>query len=588
MTYEANKTGNNVFFINISLDIGPNSVDINFGPTHILKIGPNLLDISEVNYKCGKTKQVENSKYQKEKLPVCIAWTDPTGFIATGQDKLIVKTYWTIVDESIEGILEEVKDAIKHSANEIIKSHIQAWKSIWKEGHVRIKEPFDLEQTVIASQFYLLSYLPFPKLSSRGLPPLCGLSPGGLAYGGPMADYEGHNFWDTEIWMFPPILLLHPGAAKELLDYRLSRLGPAQDYAASTGWGGARFPWESALTGGEVCPAIAQTVRDNEQHISGDISFAVRQYLAVTGDRDWFCQKNQNNSGCDLVRDIAQFWVTRTQFNNETGQFDIKNVMGPDEDHENVDNNAFTNAVASLAIELAHSLGLQGICQSVPNDWLRVAQNIAIPYDSEKDFHPEFSGYSPGTEVKQADAVLLGFPIMLNMSLSTRKNDLQIYEKAVRETGPAMTWSMHAIGHIELGESDLGEIYFKNSYQPYVTKPFYIWTENRQPNFGTVNFITGMGGFLQSILHGYFGIRIHSDKMVVNPQLPAKSKSIVIHGLNFHDNVLDMAGTQLQTVVQVVQIRNTMKIIQENKVYLINKIETLKLGSGHFELYIDH
>ena len=89
----------------------------------------------------------------------------------------------------------------------------------------------------------------------------------------------------------------------------------------------------------------------------------------------------------------------------------------------------------------------------------------------------------------------------------------------------------------------------------------------------------------QKNIWGSTGVEIKIQNLL---SINTKSKSIVIHGLNFHDNVLDMAGTQLQTVVQVVQIRNTMKIIQENKVYLINKIETLKLGSGHFELYIDH
>ena len=73
-----------------------------------------------------------------------------------------------------------------------------------------------------------------------------------------------------------------------LLVYRWSRLAPAMDYAASTGWAGARFPWESAWTGGEVCPDFAADVRDYQHHVTGDISFAIRQYLAMTGDVDIF------------------------------------------------------------------------------------------------------------------------------------------------------------------------------------------------------------------------------------------------------------------------------------------------------------
>eukprot|EP00092_Neocalanus_flemingeri_P055001 GFUD01064882.1.p1 GENE.GFUD01064882.1~~GFUD01064882.1.p1 ORF type:complete len:726 (-),score=100.02 GFUD01064882.1:44-2221(-) len=584
ITYESELNRNDVIYIGVDLDAGPNSLDLNFGPKHILKLRSNLLHISEVNYMCGETKQVENRQFQKEKLQVCIAWTEPNGFIVTGQDEKIVRTYLTIVDDSIEGILEEIDHVIKHSAEDIVKKHINAWDDIWTAGHVSIKGAFDLEQTILASQFYLLSYLPFPQLSARALPPFCGLSPGGLAYGGPMTNYEGHSFWDTEVWMFPPILLLHPGAAKELLNYRLARLDAAKDYAARTGWSGVRFPWESALTGVEVCPAIAATTRDNEQHITADVSFAIRQYLAVTGDVEWFVQKIGNNSGCDVVRGIAEFWVGRTEFNNATGNYDIKNVMGPDEDHENVDNNAFTNTVASLAIKLAHYLGEKSICERIPDEWIQVAESIVIPYDSEKDYHPEFSGYSPGTIVKQADAVLLGFPLMLNMSLSTRQNDLRIYEKVVRETGPAMTWSMHAIGHLEIGESDQGELYFNRSYQPHVTKPFFIWTENKQPNFGAVNFITGMGGFLQIVFHGYFGLRVCLDKIIVNPQLPRKSESMVISGLDFHGNLITMSAGRNQTNIRILRLRKPMELIKKNKVYLIDKIENIQVGSGPFEL----
>ena len=361
-------------------------------------------------------------------------------------------------------------------------------------------------------------------------------------------------------------------------------LGAARDHAAGTGWGGARYPWESALTGGEVCPMVAQTTRDNEIHISGDISFAIQQYYALTGDAAWFHKTIQNNSGCDLVREVAEFWVSRAKLNNSTGKYDIEHVMGPDEDHEDVKNNAFTNAVASLAIRFAQTLGLESVCQPVPTEWVTVANNIVIPYDDILDYHPQHAGYTLGTSIKQADTVLLGFPLMWKMSESTRKNDLQIYEKAVRKTGPAMTWSMHAIGHLELGQTQLGHYFFNESYQPYVTKPFYIWTENRQPNFGAVNFATGMGGFLQSVLHGFFGIIIFPGKMIFNPQLPQNSNRMEVHGLSFKKNVLNIIANRFGTMVQVLRLKHTMKISQENDTYFIDKVTNINLNFGLFQI----
>ena len=95
--------------------------------------------------------------------------------------------------------------------------------------------------------------------------------------------------------------------ARSLLDYRWARLGAALDYASSTGWEGARFPWESAATGGEVCPDWAAETRDNQHHITADISFALRQFLAVTGDTSLFSEEISGKSGCQFARSMAEF-----------------------------------------------------------------------------------------------------------------------------------------------------------------------------------------------------------------------------------------------------------------------------------------
>lgn len=106
-----------------------------------------------------------------------------------------------------------------------------------------------------------------------------------------------------------------------------------------------RFPWESAATGIEVIQPGYEYIAQYQQHITGDISFALRQYLSLTHDVDFM-----KSEGCELALEIARFWESRVMFNHSSKLFDINRVMGPDEDHEDVDNNVYTNIVAKFAL----------------------------------------------------------------------------------------------------------------------------------------------------------------------------------------------------------------------------------------------
>ena len=167
----------------------------------------------------------------------------------------------------------------------------------------------------------------------------------------------------------------------------------------------------------------------------------------------------------------------------------------------------------------------------VPSEWIERAKALALPYDSERDYHPEFDGYAPPSTIKQADVVLLGFPLLYSMNASTRKNDLLIYENVTRQTGPAMTWAMHTIGFLELGETSEAADLFNRSFKPYMREPFKVWTEAMAPDFGAVNFITGMGGFLQQIVSGYGGLRLHPEELeFISPQKLPNTNGLKLHG----------------------------------------------------------
>lgn len=398
--------------------------------------------------------------------------------------------------------------------------HVAAWRKLY-DSRLVISQDLRLIQVTNAAMYYMLS-------SMRDDWPWS-ISPGGLASDG----YNGHIFWDAETWMYPPILTLWPHiAAGSILQYRLEHLNGAYAKARSypgKNWIGAMFPWESAFSGIEVTPTWAPTGL-LEQHITSDIAFASRQYFYATGDLNWL------KKFFVVISGIADFWSSRVYYNNTStshlqphrniqatnGQ--ILNVIPPDEYAVGVNNSIYTNFAAALAcewaVEAAHALGGGGIAPETIKTWTHVSRSLVLPFDSNKGIHLEYDGYA-GQTIKQADVVLLGYPLEMKMPIEIRRNDLSYYEDRTDPNGPAMTWAMHAVGWLELGDAKRAEAMFVKGYAN-AQAPYYVWTET--PTGGTTNFLTGAGGFLQSIINGYGGLRIRSVKAFeFNPSPPPPS-----------------------------------------------------------------
>lgn len=144
--------------------------------------------------------------------------------------------------------------------------------------------------------------------------------------------------------------------------------------------------------------------------------------------------------------------------------------MPPDEYHYQVDNSAYTNALARRSLRFAADIA-QDLLIPVPEEWVECANKVKVPFDMEKKYHPEYDGYSPGERVKQADVVLLGFPLMHPMSPEVRRNDLETYEPVTELNGPAMTWSMFAVGWLELKEMQRAQSQLNKCFSN-ITEPF--------------------------------------------------------------------------------------------------------------------
>ena len=345
--------------------------------------------------------------------------------------------------------------------------------------------------------------------------------------------------------MWPSINFLHPDLSDSLLQYRVDRIPGAMQKALSYSppFAGTMFPWESALTGVETCPSWAATGL-REIHISGDIGFAVWQFWRATQDNSnaWL-----NTTGWPLLSGIATFWMSKLAIDNPSAPsgspLNINNVIPPDEYADHVNNSAYTNSVAIYSLQYAAAVAaILGEPSSTYEPWLDAASRIVIPFDSEKQYHPEYDGYKNGTVIKQADVILMGFPLEVpSSSPQVRANDLLYYSTVTDNGGPAMTWGMFSVGYLELGENynELARVNFNRSFanaQP----PFLVWTET--PTGGTPNFLTGAGGFVQTALFAYSGIRVNDTSLTINPHNSAELTSfITINGASYLGNRLDIS-----------------------------------------------
>ncbi|XP_072448218.1 protein-glucosylgalactosylhydroxylysine glucosidase isoform X2 [Chiloscyllium punctatum] len=377
---------------------------------------------------------------------------------------------------AVAGTAEQVKACFVEGQSliqfdQLYSSHVAAWAAIWKQSCISAKGCRKLNQAMYGCLYYLLSAL--PPLKSTDFHYI-GLSPGGLSNGGKGEIYHGHVFWDQEIWMFPNVLVFYPELARILLKNRIQTLPAAKIIAGQQGYRGAKYPWESAVTGFEVCNEAVYGLK--EIHINGDISFAFQQYFYVTQDLEFF----QKDGGWYVVSNIAEFWSSRVTWNPLEECYDIKGVV-----------------------------------------------------------------------VKQADVVLLGYPLMYPMSTPVRNNDLVMYEGVTAQDGPAMTWSMFAIGWLELKNVSQAQHQFSKCYS-HIQEPFKVWSENPDGS-GAVNFLTGMGGFMQTVLFGYTGFRIMKNYLYFDPTIPENLGELWITGINYLGNKLHFQFSTKQVTIVLIR-----------------------------------
>ena len=457
-------------------------------------------------------------------------------------------------------------DLLVHSADlkwdQIREQHDDAWNALWSTSDVKIDSDDDVQIMVRFCLYQLLIAGPqHDDQVNIGAKTLSG-------YG-----YRGHVFWDTEIFMLPFFTFTQPQIARNLLSYRYHRLPGARKKAKANGFDGAQFPWESADTGEEVTPTWVPAWVDNEDgksmelvriwtgdiqiHITADVAYAIMQYWKITGDDEFML-----NHGAQIILETANFWASRLEWNQSKERYEITDVIGPDENHDHIDNNAFTNRLVVWHLQTAQEivnwlvmnpdkqadelLSKLGITQAVSQQWQKKAALVYFPPLTDEGIIEQFDGFFDldfvdfsqyadrtksmqeifgieGTQkvmaLKQADVVMLLYLLRDEFDLTTIEANYDYYNiRTDHEYGSSLGPAMHAIVAAMIGRRE-------DAYQHFLRAAKADLYDVRG-NIKDGIHAASLGGVWQAVVFGFAGLRVDQDGWSVHPTLPEGWRSV--------------------------------------------------------------
>lgn len=409
----------------------------------------------------------------------------------------------------------------------LLARHVAAWNGLWKSDIVIDGDP-EVQLAVHSDLYYLLSNTTVGTAWPMGA---CALTPG----------YAGHAFWDSDSWVFPALLLLHPERAKPIVMFRDRTMQPARERARQYGAKGTMYPWEAdPQTGVDNTPHFAYGVF-REIHVNADIAIAQWQYYLASGDDAWL-----KKDGWPVLREIAEFWTSRVTWNKARDRYEILHVTSPDEAYDDVPNDSFTNAAARKALEIAIKAAKR--VGAVPDPkWATIAAKMYIPFDGQNQRHRDFDASVPHDKITWMGSSLawLMYPNLdLPMSARVRRNDFafQLQELKTHGDDPnEMMMVMLAVGEAELGDGKAAGDWIRRNLVGFLKPPFNVRTETVANNAGYI--LATSAGFVQSFVYGLSGLRIEDHGLVqaYPPVLPPGWNSLTLRHITFRGRTFDIS-----------------------------------------------
>jgi trehalose/maltose hydrolase-like predicted phosphorylase len=469
----------------------------------------------------------------------------------------------------------------------VVAAHEDAWARRWQSSDVTVEGDAAAQRALRFAVYHLNSAAnPDDERVSIGARALTG------------DDYHGHIFWDTEIFLLPFYILTWPEAARTLLMYRFHTLDGARDKATRMGWQGALYAWESADTGAEMTPdqvigpdgkVIDVLCGKQEQHISADVAYAVWQYWQATGDDGFLL-----NAGAEIMLETGRFWSSRAQLEMD-GCHHIRGVIGPDEYHEHIDDNAYTNVMARWNIRRALDVAAL-LRERWPARWATLAkalalddaeltrwQNVALTMetglDTKTGLYEQFAGFFEledidltkyadrtmpidvviGRErtgksqvVKQADVVALLALLPEQFEFGTGAKNFRYYEPRCSH-GSSLSPAMHGLVAARLGDAEMALRFFRQTAS--------IDLGDTQVAIDGGVHIAALGGIWMLAVFGFAGLSLRNDGIAIDPNLPKNWHGLAF-GVQWHGRSLKISiDRKKQTVEATLEAGEPMIVV---------------------------
>lgn len=460
-------------------------------------------------------------------------------------------------------VKNEIDAFVERGFEQELAEHFKVYEEMWKEADIQIQGDFDLDRAVRFNIFHLMS---------TGNEHDDRVNVGAKLLHG--EEYGGHAFWDTELFMLPFFAYVFPKTAKNLESYRYRLLDAARANAAKNGYKGAQYPWESADDGTEQCPdwtiepdgtCYRCYVADYEHHVTAAVAYGIYDYVKITKDTSFLLRK-----GAEILMETARFWASRCEYITEKDRYEIRKVTGPDEWHEPVDNNVYTNYLAKWNLRYVIAL-IQDLKEHHREDYDRIAEKISLTEKEIEEWNlvqskiylprkegtqllEQFEGYFDLQEVtiqeydkndwpirpaelktmktketqiiKQADVVMLLHLMGEEFDEETTKLNYSYYEKRTLH-GSSLSPSIYSIMGLKVGDDT-------KAYR-YLRRAAFIDLINLQKNTREGIHAANAGGVWQTVVFGFAGLSIDADGILnITPKMPKEWEGVTfrIHYLN--------------------------------------------------------
>lgn len=519
--------------------------------------------------------------------------------VGAGRTVVITKYFALFTSQTVpqSAVRSRALDVLNRSVlagfDELFKRHSRRWEKIWQRSDIQIKGDFRLQRKLRFSIYHLLIAATEHTKNDISIGARCLTGEG----------YRGHIFWDTEIFMLPFYIYTAPNLAKKLLLYRYGGLAAARVQAASEGYSGAMFPWESAGTGEDVTPTwhkdfdgrvIEIHTGERQHHITADIAYGISHYYHATDDKRFML-----DHGLEMLLETARFWASRVEYDSNRRKYSINNVIGPDEFHDNVNDNAYTNAMARENLRVARTLYLT-FKRSDPKEvrtltkrlkfrqkelktWQAIEEGINIPNHKDGSLIEQFDGYfkrrkypMPDLDgnslprfpsnvrlerigktqfVKQADVLMLLYLLRGMLKNEAVARNFLHYEKRTLHKSSLST-TVHACMASRLGLRDM-------AYR-YLAITASIDLNNVYGNTPDGVHAAALGGTWQVVVMGFCGVFLRDGILCFDPHLPrqwqAVSFKLYWHGDRF-DVTVDKRQVLLRCRRETDRVRGDKRIV---------------------------